>query len=432
MRGVFVLQACLLATCSQLFTGCIAIRRTPSVNEEVLHAERPIREITEVEEVLMNAHLQGSDLVVDARFTGQLKSGIAKRIRVTTKRPVLSVGLFPGLYLLDRVSRSRHNRWLNEKIGGPAGLWSFGNILTLGLPTWSSLFVEPFREEYREYREDSPYFPPLASFGWVGCLKYSITSVKEHEQYAGSAGRNESFLLPLTNATIRCNIPKLKYYETFKTDKAGKARKRFDLAFSGYADGELILKSANDVDAQFSNMKVTKRKIRLSGNVPVKLPVSRKDVSESIRRNALPQAHWPLEAVALANFRVDGLSATEANLLREWFFSALGELNYFKLASRFDTEMILSEQNFQKTNMCDDTECLVEMGQLLSVSKMIGGTVGRIGTSTLIVARFVDVESGQLVCTASGRSRGADEDLLDLVEGVARDLCRKYAETCSE
>jgi curli biogenesis system outer membrane secretion channel CsgG len=85
--------------------------------------------------------------------------------------------------------------------------------------------------------------------------------------------------------------------------------------------------------------------------------------------------------------------------------------------------MILQEQDFQQSEMCNNEGCLVKMGQLVGVDYMVGGTVARIGDLYSVSARMVDVGTGKILRTASTETRGSLEDVLKIsTNDVARSL----------
>ena len=63
-------------------------------------------------------------------------------------------------------------------------------------------------------------------------------------------------------------------------------------------------------------------------------------------------------------------------------------------------EEILTEQGFQLSG-CTSSECAVEAGKLLGVEKMIGGSVNKLGNLYTLFIRKIDVESGEILSTAS-------------------------------
>jgi hypothetical protein len=74
-------------------------------------------------------------------------------------------------------------------------------------------------------------------------------------------------------------------------------------------------------------------------------------------------------------------------------------------------ETILKEQGFQLTG-CVTDRCMIEIGQLLGVSRMIAGTVGKLGPLYTINLRMVDVATGEIIYTTSVDCKCAVQDIL--------------------
>lgn len=137
---------------------------------------------------------------------------------------------------------------------------------------------------------------------------------------------------------------------------------------------------------------------------------------------------WPLENVAIADLVVLALSAAEVKTLTDKLRSALIRTRFFRIVSRSQMEAILKEQAFQRTDSCDDRECLVEMGRLVSAQKIIGGTVGKVGATFYVSLRMVDVQTGEVEDAVERELKGEPDQLLGLIEEAGKELCMRYAE----
>jgi len=139
-----------------------------------------------------------------------------------------------------------------------------------------------------------------------------------------------------------------------------------------------------------------------------------------------PAGHLPVVAVAdLTGFT---LSAGEVSTHSEKVRSALASTDFFSLLSRRDTESVLSEQSFPRSGRCDDAQCLVEMGKLLSATTMVGGTIGRVGGRYSMSLRLVDVETAKTDVQVDRDATCTDEALLDGIRSLAEELAVRYAE----
>ena len=86
-------------------------------------------------------------------------------------------------------------------------------------------------------------------------------------------------------------------------------------------------------------------------------------------------------------------------------------------------DAILQEQGFQQTGACSDASCIVEVGQLLAVHKMLGGSIGLVGRAYSINLRIIDVQSGKIERQVSHDIRSSKEDLVSVhIRNVARQM----------
>ena len=104
------------------------------------------------------------------------------------------------------------------------------------------------------------------------------------------------------------------------------------------------------------------------------------------------------QTVAVIDFDASGISQLEATSLTNRFRTAVGDVGVMRLVKRGMMEEVLQEQGFQQTG-CTSEECAVEVGQLLGVQNMIGGSIGRVGDTFTIHARMISVQSGVSLVT---------------------------------
>ena len=83
--------------------------------------------------------------------------------------------------------------------------------------------------------------------------------------------------------------------------------------------------------------------------------------------------------MAVLTFDARGVSEIESRAISDRIRIELARLGNYQMVERELMEQILEEQNFQLTGACTESSCLVEVGQLLAVHYMVGGSVTRIG-----------------------------------------------------
>ena len=143
--------------------------------------------------------------------------------------------------------------------------------------------------------------------------------------------------------------------------------------------------------------------------------------------DALPKPTWQLENIALAQLATTTLSKGEAVTLTQTLQATLVESKYFRVLARGEMNAILKEQEFSRTDNCDDSQCLIEMGKLLATKRMIGGTIGKVGSTYQLSLMMINVETGELEDTAKRTVKGQPDELLKLIEETGRQLCVQYA-----
>ena len=87
----------------------------------------------------------------------------------------------------------------------------------------------------------------------------------------------------------------------------------------------------------------------------------------------------PADTYAVSPLDAIGITKDEAKVLTSALRSELISTANFKVLERDKMNEILTEQGFQQTGVCNETSCLVEMGQLLGVTQMIAGSIGKVG-----------------------------------------------------
>jgi TolB-like protein len=104
--------------------------------------------------------------------------------------------------------------------------------------------------------------------------------------------------------------------------------------------------------------------------------------------------------IAILQFDAENITGSEARILSDRLRTELLKIGAFNVVDRSAMEEILQEQGFQQTG-CVSDECIVEVGKLVGVELMVGGTIGKIGTIYTISARMIDVKTGKILSQQS-------------------------------
>lgn len=104
--------------------------------------------------------------------------------------------------------------------------------------------------------------------------------------------------------------------------------------------------------------------------------------------------------IAVLELGGSGVSAEELTGLTNRLRMELYKTGYYTIVERSLMAEIFEEQGFQQTG-CTDSECAVQLGQMLNVEKIIAGSVDRVGEIYATSIRMIDVESGKIDRIAS-------------------------------
>jgi TolB-like protein len=116
--------------------------------------------------------------------------------------------------------------------------------------------------------------------------------------------------------------------------------------------------------------------------------------------------------VAVTDLQAQGVTQSDAAVISEQLRYQLYHLGSFTVLERNQMESILKEQGFQQTG-CSSEQCAVEMGQLLGVKQIITGSIGKVGSYSILNVRFIDVATGKIVFNESEQIKGNIEEVLD-------------------
>ncbi len=93
----------------------------------------------------------------------------------------------------------------------------------------------------------------------------------------------------------------------------------------------------------------------------------------------------------------EGISEGEAQAIANRLETELNRLDSFTVLERRRMDDILQEQGFQQSGACDDSQCQVQIGQLLGVDRLVVGSLGKVGNIYSLNAKLLDVQSGTIL-----------------------------------
>ena len=136
---------------------------------------------------------------------------------------------------------------------------------------------------------------------------------------------------------------------------------------------------------------------------------------------AAPSAHASTAAVAVMPFRdLSGGKGSIGEAIRETVTTDLKEVSGLKVIERGNLDKVLAEQNLQSKKTDLDPLSTVRVGKLVGATLIVTGAYQKVTTNVRLTARFVSVETGEIVGTA--KVDGAQSDFLSLQDRVTAQL----------
>ncbi len=128
--------------------------------------------------------------------------------------------------------------------------------------------------------------------------------------------------------------------------------------------------------------------------------------------------------IAVIELDADGVTTGEARTITSKLRNELIKTGNFEVIERGKMNEILKEQGFQNTG-CTSQECVVEMGRLIGVNKIIAGDIGKVGKLHIINLRIINVATGKVEKAVEEITRnGLEEVYLDGIKRAVAKLPR--------
>ena len=114
--------------------------------------------------------------------------------------------------------------------------------------------------------------------------------------------------------------------------------------------------------------------------------------------------------IAIMDLQGQSVSEPDAISLTNRIRAELYNSGLFTIVERETIEDVLAEQGLQQSG-CTSSECIVELGRLLNVQRMVAGSVDKLGNLYTIHLRMIDVQSGEVLILTSVDSDGTIEEV---------------------
>ena len=141
----------------------------------------------------------------------------------------------------------------------------------------------------------------------------------------------------------------------------------------------------------------------------------------------LPEAHAQ-QRLAVFDFQVkNAMSQSEAQTLTNKFRNEMGKTKLYTMVERSAMEQVLSEQRFSASDLADQDKA-VQLGKLLSASKVVVGDIGQVGQTYSVFVRLIDVQTASIERSESLEYQGRLDGLFEEFEILAQKLAGTYKE----
>ncbi len=128
--------------------------------------------------------------------------------------------------------------------------------------------------------------------------------------------------------------------------------------------------------------------------------------------------------IAILNLEGRGISADETATLTDRLRGHLVNTGVFIVVDRDKTEAALQEIGFQQSG-CVSTVCAVQVGKMLTVQKMVTGSIGMLKKTYAINISMIDVESGRIERSFDRNYEGEIDGLLEILQDIALEVAGK-------
>ncbi len=135
------------------------------------------------------------------------------------------------------------------------------------------------------------------------------------------------------------------------------------------------------------------------------------------------QQEQELLTVGVIDLDVNNVDEGEARAVSERLRIWLGRTGVFQVIERNQMDTIMEELGFQYSGACNTDECIVQVGQMLGATKMVAGSISKVGTLYSLQIRIVDITSSRIEHTSFRDEPGGMESvLMEATRAVADEL----------
>ena len=132
--------------------------------------------------------------------------------------------------------------------------------------------------------------------------------------------------------------------------------------------------------------------------------------------------------VAVYPIKITGADKALEPVLTSLYITKLSESTKLKVVEEAMMDEVLKRLNFANSDMCDNSQCQLQVGKLTPASKLIVPTVSKLGDKYILNARVIDIQHGDIDFSAETKLVCKEDELDILVENASFDLREKFGE----
>ncbi len=117
-----------------------------------------------------------------------------------------------------------------------------------------------------------------------------------------------------------------------------------------------------------------------------------------------------------------GVTTGQAEIIADRLRIKLFNTGAVNMMERDQMKEIMSEQGFQQSGVCTDDACMVEIGELLGVERLVSGSIGKLGKMFLCNFRVIDVQTAKIIGVVSIDITGGIEEVVGHLPSIAKKL----------
>ena len=133
-------------------------------------------------------------------------------------------------------------------------------------------------------------------------------------------------------------------------------------------------------------------------------------------------------AVAVYPIKITGADKSLEPVLTSLYITKLSQSTKLKVIEEAMMDEVLKRLNFANSDMCDNSQCQLQVGKLTPASKMIVPTVSKLGDKYILNARVIDIQRAEIDFSTETKKVCKEDELDELVDDASYDLREKFGE----